>query len=194
MELTLQTSRFSQVVANLFLRLISWRVDAIIPSASKYILIGAPHTSGWDLLFAVLLMHSTGIRMHFIGKESLFRWPLGIFMRWLGGIPVKRHSNNNFVQQIVDVYNRSTDLVITIAPEGTREKADYWRTGFYYIALGAGIPIAMAFVDYENRVVGIGPSLTPCGDIRADFEIIKKFYTGIQGKHPKRQGKIKIRE
>lgn len=193
MELTLKTSRFSQVLANFLLRLISWRVDAYVPGTSKYILIGAPHTSGWDLFYALLLMHSTGIKMNFVGKESLFRWPLGVLMRWLGGIPVKRNAKNNFVQQIVDVFNKSTDLVVTIAPEGTREKAEYWRTGFYYIALGAGVPIALGFVDYENRVVGIGPHFYPSGDIQADFEIIREFYSGIKGRYPQRQGEIKIR-
>jgi 1-acyl-sn-glycerol-3-phosphate acyltransferase len=194
MEATLKTSPLSQLIARAILHLLSWRVDVVLPPSPKFIMVGAPHTSGWDLFFAVLLMHASGIKIHFVGKDSLFHGPFGVFMRWLGGIPVQRHAKGNFVQQLVDVFNRSTNLVIAISPEGTRGKIDYWRTGFYYIALGAGVPIALGFVDYENRVVGIGPSFYPTGDLAADFELVKKFYIGIQGRHPKRQGEIRIRE
>ena len=193
MDLTLQTNRFTQSLAMATLRLKSWKLDVNMPTAPKFVLVGAPHTSGLDLFYALMLAHGTGIKMNWIGKDSLFRWPLGGPMRWLGGIPVQRHSRQNFVQQVVDIFNRVEKLVIAIAPEGTRGKADYWKTGFYYIAQGAGVPIALGFVDYKDKVVGIGPTIYPSGDIHADFNQIKTFYAGKTGRYPHLQGEARIR-
>jgi 1-acyl-sn-glycerol-3-phosphate acyltransferase len=192
MELSLQTNSFFQILAKTILRLISWKLDVTLPPARKFVMVGAPHTSNLDLFYALLMTHASGINLHWIGKDSLFHWPLGGLMRWLGGIPVNRRSSNNFVQQIVDIYNQSDELVLAIAPEGTRGKADYWKTGFYYIAQGARVPIALGFIDYQERVVGIGPSLYPTGDIQADFVKLNGFYSGITGRHPEKQGEIRI--
>jgi 1-acyl-sn-glycerol-3-phosphate acyltransferase len=194
MELTLSTSHFTQLLAMATLRLKSWKLEVNMPAAPKFVLVGAPHTSKLDLFYALMLAHGTGIKMHWIGKDSLFRWPLGGAMRWLGGIPVKRNSSQNFVNQIVDVFNRLEKLVVAIAPEGTRGRADYWKTGFYYIALGAKVPIALGFVDYKDKVVGIGPTIYPSGDIHADFVQIKAFYDTKTGQHPELQGEARIRE
>jgi 1-acyl-sn-glycerol-3-phosphate acyltransferase len=192
MELTLQTNRFSQPLASAILRLLSWKLEVTWPAAAKYVLIGAPHTSGWDLLYTLLFKHATGIQLRWVGKDGLFRGPLGSLLRRLGGIPVNRRTSHNFVQQMVDAFNQRDDLVLTIAPEGTRGKAEYWKTGFYYIALGAGVPIAMGFVDYRQKVVGIGPTIFPSGDIHADFAPIKAFYIKKTGRRPELQGEPKI--
>ena len=194
MDVTLQTNRFTYTLATATLRLKSWKLDVNMPTAPKFVLVGAPHTSGLDLLYALLLAHGAGIKMNWIGKDSLFRWPMGGPMRWLGGIPVQRHSRQNFVQQVVDIFNRLEKLVVAIAPEGTRGKADHWKTGFYYIAQGAGVPIALGFVDYKDKVVGIGPTIYPSGDIHADFDQIKTFYAGKTGRHPHLQGEARIRQ
>jgi 1-acyl-sn-glycerol-3-phosphate acyltransferase len=154
--------------------------------------MGAPHTSGWDLFYTLLLKYGAGIEMHWVGKDTLFRWPLGVLLRWLGGIPVNRRSRNNFVQQVVDIFDQQDELVVALAPEGTRSKTKYWKTGFYYIASGAQVPIALGFIDYENRTVGIGPTLVPSGDIQADFQQIKDFYAGINGRHPELQNEARI--
>lgn len=174
------------------MRLISWQVDVTLPKVRKYVVIGAPHTTGWDLFYLMLMKLSTGIDMKWVGKDTLFRWPLGVFMRWLGGVPVKRHSNNNFVEQIAEQFRQREELIIAIAPEGSRGKTSHWRTGFYYIALGADVPIALGFIDYPSRVIGIGPSLLPSGDIQADFSKIKAFYDGKTGRYPERQGDIQL--
>ena len=187
-----QKKTLSQKLADFVLRLISWHVDVTLPEACKYVVIGAPHTTGWDLFYLMLMKLSTGIDMKWVGKDTLFRWPLGVFMRWLGGVPVKRHSNNNFVEQIVAQFRQREELIIAIAPEGSRGKTSYWRTGFYYIALGADVPIALGFIDYPSRVVGIGPSLLPSGDIQVDFSKIKAFYGGKTGRYPERQGDIQL--
>ena len=185
-------NRFSQSLAKVILRLISWRLEVIYPAAPKYVLIGAPHTSGWDLFYALLLKYGAGIKMHWIGKDTLFRWPLGVILRWLGGIPVNRRSKNNFVQQVVDTFDKREEIVVAMAPEGTRSRTQYWKTGFYYIALGAEVPIALGFIDYRRKVVGIGPTITPSGDLQADFPQFKAFYKGISGRHPELQGEARI--
>ena len=181
------------MLAQAILRLIGWRVEVNLPVASKYVLVGAPHTSGWDLFYALLLMQAAGIKLHFIGKDTLFRWPLGGPMCWLGGIPVNRQGRNQFVQQIVEAFDRYDEFVVAIAPEGTRGKADHWKTGFYYIALGANVPIALGFIDSRTKTVGIGPAFMPSGDLQADFEVIKAFYAGKTGLRPARQGEVKLR-
>jgi len=128
--------------------------------------------------------------IRFMGKDTLFRGPLGSLMRSLGGILVNRRERTNLVDQIASKFEENNDLIIGIAPEGTRSKTSHWKTGFYYIAHKAGVPIAMAYLDYGNRIIGVGPSFTPSGDIHADFEIIREFYTGIVGKNPNKQGEI----
>ena len=138
-------------------------------------------------------MYATGIRLYWVGKDTLFRGPIAGVLRRLGGIPVNRRSRSNFVQQMVNVFNERDRFIMAISPEGTRRKTGHWKTGFYYIALGANVPIALGFVDYEKKVVGIGPKLYPTGDIQADFIEIKNFYTTITGRHPELQGEIKLR-
>jgi 1-acyl-sn-glycerol-3-phosphate acyltransferase len=192
-ELGLQPDRFSQVVARTVLNYQSWRLDFTPPAAKKYVLVGAPHTSGWDFLYTMLLSHAAGIELHWVGKDTLFKRPFGSILRKLGGIPVNRRSRNNFVQQVVDEFNQHSKLVVAIAPEGTRDNVPYWKTGFYYIALGASVPIVLGYIDYAEKTVGIGPTLFPSGDLQADFDQIKSFYAGKLGKHPHRQGKIQLR-
>lgn len=184
--------KLSQNLADIVLKLISWRVDVTFPEVRKYVVIGAPHTTGWDLFFLILFKLSTGVELKWVGKDTLFKWPLGVFMRWLGGIPVKRQSKSNFVEQIAEQYRQHEELVIAIAPEGSRGKTSHWRTGFYYIALGANVPIALGYIDYPSQVVGIGPSLWPSGDIQADFAQIRSFYSGKVGRYPEKQGDIRL--
>lgn len=192
MELTLPFNTFSQALVLAGLRMKSWKLSVTLPASPKFVVIGAPHTSNWDLLSALFLKFGTGLNMRWIAKDSAFRWPLGGVLRRLGGIPVNRRSSNNFVAQIVEAFNRSDDLVVAIAPEGTRSKSHYWKTGFYYIALGARVPIALGFVDYGQKTIGIGPNFMPSGDIQADFHNIKEFYSGMKGRNPEKQGEIKL--
>ncbi len=186
-------SPFSQTLSKWIMKLVGWQILGEQPAFRRYVLIGAPHTSNWDFMVAMLLKYSLQMRFHFIGKASLFRGPMGSLMRRLGGIPVRRGSRSNFVAQIVAAFEEHEDLIIVIAPEGTRSKSPYWKTGFYYIALGAGVPVAMAYLDYKNKVVGFGPSFVPTGDIQADFAIISKFYADKSGKYPDKQGAIELR-
>jgi 1-acyl-sn-glycerol-3-phosphate acyltransferase len=184
---------FPQLLARAILKFLSWDLEVNMPLSPKYVLVGAPHTSSLDFLMMLLLKYATGVRMHWIGKHTLFRGPVGWILRGLDGIPVDRRSNNNFVGSIVDVFDKHEQYVVVIAPEGTRSNAKYWRTGFYYIALGADVPIALGFVDYHGKILGIGPCVYPSGDIQADFVQIQEFYYGKTGKNPQLQGQLKLR-
>ena len=158
----------------------------------KCVLIGAPHTSNWDFPIALLLMRVIGIEGHWIAKHTVFRWPAGWLMRRLGGLPVDRTASHDFVNQIVGLFEERDRLVITIAPEGTRKKTAHWKTGFYYIALGAGVPIVLGYLDYPSRRGGLGPTLQPCGDLEADLDRIRQFYSDKRGRHPGNMGEIAV--
>ena len=183
-----------QRLARGILSWLGWRLIVNLPAERKFVLIGAPHTSNWDGILMLLVDAALGINLHWIGKDSLFRWPLGGLARRLGGIPVNRRIRNNFTQQMVDYFRERDELILVISPEGTRGKTRRWKTGFYYIALGAGVPILMAYIDYERKEIGIETLLFPTGDLEADFEKIRAFYAPIKGKHPHRQGEITLTE
>jgi len=124
-----------------------------------------------------------GFDMHWMGKDSLFKGWRGTIMRWMGGIPIIRSSSNNVVEQTIEKFYENERLVIAVPPEGTRSKVDKWRTGFYYIALGANIPIALAFLDYKNKKGGFLSAFEPTEDVDADIAKIRSLYSGITGKH-----------
>lgn len=181
-----------QRAAKYTLQLFGWNLVAELPPVQKYLLIGAHHTSSWDLPLALLMMAGLGLRLRWVGKDALFRGPQGWVMRSLGGIPVERGARKNFVSQIIDLYNERKDMVITIAPEGTRRSIDHWKTGFYHIAEGAQIPIAMGFLDYSRKTLGVGGYFYPTGDREADLNLLKKFYTEVIGKYPQEQGDVRF--
>jgi 1-acyl-sn-glycerol-3-phosphate acyltransferase len=183
----------AQIIAQFILRLLGWKVEARLPKARKFVLVGAPHTSNWDFIMMLLIMNALGLQLNWVGKDSLFNGSFGSLMRRLGGIPVDRSARNGFVDQMVAEFNRRESMILVIAPEGTRGKSKYWKTGFYYIASGARVPIALGYVDYALKTGGIGTSLQPSGDVQADMLPIARFYSGITGKHPKLQGEIRIR-
>jgi 1-acyl-sn-glycerol-3-phosphate acyltransferase len=167
-----------------------WRTHVITPPTSRYVLIGAPHTTNWDFIIALLFMIVEDIPIRLMGKDTLFRGPMGILMRGIGAIEVNRRESTKLVDQVAAKFDQYDELIIGISPEGTRKKSSHWRTGFYYIALKAQVPIVMAYLDYGNKVCGIGPSMIPTGDIQADFTMIRDFYSGIRGKYPHEQGEI----
>ncbi len=164
------------------------------PPSRKYVLIGAPHTSNWDFVVGLLALWALGIRARWLGKKELFKPPLGLLMRLLGGIPVDRSRRSNLVDQVAEILAREEEIAILITPEGTRGKAPYWRTGFYHMALKAGVPIALGYADFRRKEVGIGAYLWPTGDLRRDFEAIRAFYQDKTGLRPEKQGPIRIRE
>ena len=190
LPVTAQKITFSQRLARAILRLFGWELTGRFPDLPKYVLVGAPHTSNWDFPLAMLLMFGGGVRFNWIGKSSLFRWPFGGFFRSMGGIPVRRERTTNFVGQIVEAFDRSARLIIAIAPEGTRSMATRWKTGFYYMAMGAQVPLVLGFVDYRRRQVGVGPVIYPSADIEETFAQLRAFYADKTGKYPHKQGQI----
>lgn len=166
------------------LELLGWRYEGEFPNEPKMVLIGAPHTSNWDFFLAMAIMFSLGIRMSWLAKHTFVGGPMGPILRWLGGIPVDRRSSHGLVDQIVDAYRQRDKLLLAISPEGTRSRVHRWKTGFYYIALGAGVPIMPVVADYGRKVVGLRELIWPTGDLEADMERIKANFVGVQGKNP----------
>lgn len=188
-----QKKRLSQKIADFFLRRAGWQIVGQYPEHPKCIVVGAHHTSNWDFVYAMLLKFSIGEEFHWIGKASIFRWPLGRLARSLGGIPVWREKKTNFVYQIVEAFQKAEHLVIVIAPEGTRKHVPYWKSGFYYMALGAQVPIVMGFIDYSRKQIGFGPSLFPSGDIQTDFAIMRSFYADKEGLYPENHSPVTLK-
>lgn len=181
-------------LAERLIRLLGWQLVGEEPPFAKFVAVGAPHTSNWDFIVFLAVVSHFKIPARVIGKTSLVRWPFGRLMRRLGVIPVDRDSGHGVVEQMVEEFNRSDRMALVIAPEGTRGAADYWRSGFYRTALAAEVPIVMSFIDADKRVAGIGPTLHPTGEIVADMDQLRSFYSGIKGRHPERQGPILLRE
>ncbi len=166
------------------LKLRGWKLQGNPPATPKYVLIGVPHTSNWDFPLALAMAFVYRFDMHWMGKDSLFKGWRGPIMRWLGGIPIKRSKSTNVVAQTIEAFNATNRLVVAIPPEGTRAKVDKWKTGFYYIAVGANVPIALTFLDYKRKVGGFLSTFHPTGDIEKDIAEIRSRYVGISGKYP----------
>lgn len=163
------------------LKLAGWKLTGQPPIEKKYVLIAVPHTSNWDFPITLAMAFLFKFDIFWMGKDSLFKGPAGPIMRWLGGIAVNRSASSNLVQQLVDAFNENDELVIAIPPEGTRSRVDKWKTGFYHIAHGANVPIALGFLDYQRKVGGFGPTFYPTGDVDKDIAEIRQFYKGIAG-------------
>jgi 1-acyl-sn-glycerol-3-phosphate acyltransferase len=170
--------------SRLILKVLGWKTVGTPPGDPKYVLIVAPHTSNWDFLFGLLLAFSLGLEIYWMGKHVLFRFPLRFIMMWLGGIPIDRTRANRTVDQTIQKYNENKKLVIGTAPEGTRSRVSSWKTGFYHIAVNAGVPIMLSFIDYKTKSGGLGPLFHPTGNLESDMKIILGFYSGIMGMHP----------
>lgn len=180
-------------VARVALKAVGWTPKGSLPESKKFVIVAAPHTSNWDLPLLVFMAWQFGLHVHWLGKHTLFPWPIGWFMRLMGGISVDRRARHNVVQQVVDVFDKAETLVLAVPPEGTRGRAEYWKSGFYHIAAGARIPLVLGFLDYGKKEGGFGPSLIPGGDQEADLQVMRDFYRDIKGKHPECFGPIEFR-
>lgn len=161
-----------------------WRAQGVIPEPRKFVLIAAPHTSNWDFLYFIGLTEELGIMPHFMAKNSLFKWPWRNFMLDMGGVPVDRSSPKNHVQQMIDAFEQRQEFMLTIAPEGTRGTVRAWKTGFYHIAMGAGVPLVIGMMDYATKTGGLGAAIWPTGDYRADMAKLAAIYATVTPKHP----------
>lgn len=170
--------------ARLLLLISGWRLEGEIPQLKKCVIIGAPHTSNWDLFFGLLYKMYYGLNIHFLMKQELFRFPLNLFFKRIGGIPVNRGQKNNLVETLYEKFTQKENFFLALTPEGTRGKVKHWKRGFYYIATKAKVPVVLGYMDYGRKVVGVGPVFYPTKDIEADMAEIIGFYSSIQAKFP----------
>jgi 1-acyl-sn-glycerol-3-phosphate acyltransferase len=179
-----------RLLTRLLLRLSGWRVHGQVPDFPKFIVLGAPHTSNWDFMLMLAMGLTLRAKFQYMGKAELFRSPLGWFFRWCGGIPVERNKSVGLVEQMADRIQRSDHFILTIAPEGTRDKVNEWKTGFYHIARKANIPVVLGFVDGRNKTVGLGPTFHLTDNMQADIKAIQEFYAKMVGVHPHRTSEL----
>jgi len=175
----------SRFLYQFFFRLAGWKISGSMPVEKKYIIIVAPHTSNWDFMIGLCARSILRFDAKYLGKKELFRFPFGALFRWLGGVPVDRSKNVNMVDAVADLFNQHEKFIIAIAPEGTRKYVAQWKTGFYFIALKAKIPVVMASFDYPRKTIFISSAFYPTGDLNADMKTIFNFYRDKQGKFPK---------
>jgi 1-acyl-sn-glycerol-3-phosphate acyltransferase len=166
------------------LRLRGWEIEGAFPDTPKFVLIVAPHTSNWDFPVGLMAMFSLRLRLSYLAKHTLFWFPLGPFMRWVGGIPVDRSVHADRVKDAIEEFGRHDRLILVVTPEGTRKKVPRWKTGFYHVAVGAGVPIVPVSFDYTRKVITLWPAFTPTGDIEADIEKLQAIYKREMAKRP----------
>lgn len=163
-----------------------WAAEGALPPDRKFVLAAAQHTTNWDFVVFVGTIDALGRRVRFMGKHTLFRWPLKALMTGLGGVPVNRGATKDMVAQMAEQFAAHEDFILVVAPEGTRSPTDHWRTGFYRIALAAGVPIVCAGPDYPRRRGVIGPTIIPTGDYDKDMAPAFAFFRSLTPKHPER--------
>ena len=170
----------------IYYRVLGWRVTGYtnFGIVKKAVIIAVPHTSWHDFTMGVLLRSVIGIKTNYIGKKALFKFPYGWFFRMLGGAPVERRNNENQVEAIARLFKEKETFRMTMAPEGTRKKVKEWRTGFYYIAKKAKVPIIMFTLDFGKKENRFSEPFYPTDDKSADFKFMKEFYHGVVGKVP----------
>lgn len=181
-----------QRIARWILRVSGWTAVGGMPDAPKAVFIAAPHTSNWDGLWALTYKVAVRADIHFFAKESLFWFPLGNLLRALGGIPLDRGRAGSAVRRAIDMFEREEQFYFGLAPEGTRAHKPGWKSGFYRIALGAGVPVYLGMLDYGRKRVGIGPRLDLTGAQEKDLDFCRSFYADIEGRHPEKACPIRF--
>lgn len=169
---------------NFFFKLAGWKITGDVPrDIKKYIIIVAPHTSNWDFPLGLAVRSILKFPSNYLGKKELFDSPFGWLFKKLGGYPVDRKGSHNLVDQVADIYKKEDQFIIAIAPEGTRKNVQKWKTGFYHIAVKAGIPIVMASMDYPSKTVFFSSPFYPSGNFEADVLIMQNFFKDKRGKN-----------
>lgn len=190
------SSNFKRSVARFGFKVFRWNhISAVAPvKGQPSILIGAPHTSNWDFVMMIGIAWELGIDFRFLGKDSLFKWPLGPLMRALGGIPVDRKKPYGLVETLINDADSNDAFTLVITPEGTRGAGKYWKSGFYRIAMQTGIPVTLGYVDRESRSCGLGVTFTPSGNVVEDMDFVRGFYKDKSGLKPQFRTEPRLRE
>lgn len=186
--------RVRRWLARLFLSATGWQPEGERPAPARYVLIAAPHTTNWDFPYLLAFAEHFGLTISWLGKASLFRGPLGPLMRALGGIPIERSRSENRVAEMAQAFSDRAALGLVVPAEATRGRAEYWKSGFYYIAMAAEVPVVMSYLDYTRKRGGFGPAFMPSGDIARDMDAVRAFYADKQGKYPEAFGPVRLRE
>ena len=189
-----RNSWLARKTAGLFLTLTGWQVTGELPSAKQAVIIAAPHTSNWDFVYLIAAAAHLGIKINWLGKASLFRQPLGYFMKRFGGIAVDRSKQNNLVQQLVLKYREDSDVNLVIPPAGTRKYTDHWKSGFYHLAMAAEVPLIYGYLDYPRRIAGLSKPTRLTGKLPFDMEAIRQFYKDKIGLYPEKTSHIRLHE
>ncbi len=171
----------------LMTRVFGWRIDGMLPDEKKQIVVIAPHTSNWDFFVGLGLIFSLGLKVNFLGKHTIFFWPLGVFLRSIGGIATDRRNPKGFVDQLANEFNNRDQMLFGGAPEGTRSKVEKYKTGFMRIATAVNAPVVPAALDFENKAIVIGEPRWPTGDLEADMEWMQNHFKQFKGKNPENQ-------
>jgi 1-acyl-sn-glycerol-3-phosphate acyltransferase len=175
-------SEIWRALCTVYLKLSGWKIEGDWPShIQKMVLIAAPHTSNWDGVNMLAAAGFYRVKLKWMGKKELVAGPSGGFVRWLGCVPVDRKGGGDLVNQMKDAFAKADRMVLAIPPEGTRAATKEWKTGFYYIALAAGVPLVMSVLDYGTKTISLSGALVPGGDYAADLPLIKSHYDGAKG-------------
>jgi 1-acyl-sn-glycerol-3-phosphate acyltransferase len=179
-------------VARFLLWLGGWTVVGEKPGVRKAVLIASPHTSNWDGFWAIVYKVYVGLDIKWFVKDSMFWFPMNLLLRVNGAIPLNRNRAGSSVTQAIEAFDENDDFYFGLAPEGTRSKTKGWKSGFYRIAEGANVPVVLGFLDYGNKRLGLGPTVTLTGDRRTDMGVIGSFYSSISGRWPEKTGPIEL--
>ena len=176
------------------LSLFGWEFEGGLPDDPKFIIAGAPHTTNWDFILFLAALHYYDMKVSFLGKHTLFRWPFRYFFEALGGIPVNRNRPGGVVAQVKDAFDSRDEMILVVAPEGTRGRTDFWKSGFIKIAEGVGVPVVFAAVDYPSKTVRLSPPVTYRGDLRAFMDEARAIFSNSKGLKPDNGGPVRVRE
>ena len=173
-----------------------WRIEGPLPDVPKTVMIAAPHTSNMDGLLLVLLTRSVGMDAKWMVKDTWTKFPIGLFTKSVGAVPVNRSQANGLVGQMVEQFEQNDEYILLVPPEGTRSRAEHWRSGFYRIASEANVPIVPAYVDYSRRRGGFGPPIMPTADLTPDMDAIREYYANgpEMAKVPEKWGPVRLRD
>ena len=174
----------SRALGRTTLGLLGWRFEGAIPDVPSCVIVVAPHTSNWDFVVGMGAILALGLRVHYLGKHTLFRGVLGGLMRWSGGLPVDRAAPGDIIERVIAVMRESGRMFLGLSPEGTRRKVERWKTGFHRLARGAGVPIFPVALDYRSRTVRLLPLFAPSDDVEADVRVLRSLYAPAMARHP----------
>lgn len=168
-------------------RLNGWKVGGKLPAGiDKAVVVAAPHTSNWDFVYALATFRILGLKVNYLAKRELFKFPLKYILNSTGGIPVERSKSQNLVEAMVNMFRQADRLYLLAAAEGTRKKVGKWKSGFYHVAMGAGVPVLLGYLDYAKKEAGFGPVIHLSGDKEKDMAVIREFYRKVHGRNPEK--------